>query len=193
MSKVEEIKNFIKEKFGLDEAQPDKVVVEKQAFVDASLEDGTPVQIEPSIQEGAAVISVVEGEEPKAVADGVYTLVSGEVITTVDGSITLIEEVVSEEEVPLSEEPTETQEQKIKKVVESTIKESHFAKVESIEELRIELTATFKKELIEAKEEIASILMLSFDKFDAKPIEEPTKKDKYSFTKSKAKKNNFHS
>ena len=63
----------------------------KEVFLDATLEDGTLVQIEPELVEGAAVIVIDPEGTPMAAPDGEHKLISGEVITTVEGAITKIE------------------------------------------------------------------------------------------------------
>lgn len=156
--------------FGEEQAPAEEVVKDK--FLDATLEDGTLVQIEPELVEGAAVIVIDADGNPMAAPDGEHKLISGEVITTVEGAITKIEMPQEEEEVEVVEEElekdlTEKQEQKVKKVVESIVKESHFASVNDVNEL---------KELVEStKNELKEMVFKAFEEF-SNQTPEPTKK-----------------
>lgn len=169
----------------------EEVTEDKAAFMDATLEDGTLLNIEPAFEVGAAVVVINAEGEVMPAEDGTHTLASGEVFTTVEGVITEIAEMPQEEaevieEEEMATEPTETQEQQVKKVVESIIKESHFAKVEELAAQKEE----FATMLTEAKNEIKEIVFEAFTKFSEQPIKEPTTKQKPSFSKQ-TKKNIF--
>jgi hypothetical protein len=166
-------------------------VTVKGAFISATLESGEAVEIEPALEVGAAVVVVTEGEVIPA-PDAVHVLVSGESIVTVDGIITElipVEEVAEEGEQEMGEPDKETVEQKIKKVVESTIKESHFASQTALDELSVSLTDVFNKVLDERmakqEEQLHAILMLGFESIEKAPEKEPTKKPKFSATEKK--------
>ncbi len=167
----------------------EEVTEEKAVFMDATLEDGTLLNIEPAFEVGAAVVVIDADGNVAPAEDSTHTLASGEVFVTVDGVITEIVEAAAEEVAEVEEveematEPTESQEQKVKKVVESIIKESHFAKVEELAKQKEE----FATMLTEAKEEIKNIVFEAFTKFSEQPVKEPTKKVKPSFSKQKKK------
>jgi len=170
----------------------------KAAFVSATLETGEAVEIEPALEVGAAVVVINADGEVLPAPDAMHTLVSGEVITTVEGIITEIVPVEEEIEEPVEEEvemeaPAEvTEEQKVKKVVKSIIEESHFATAEALENKVTEVTEAFNKILDErmAKQEdqLHVVIMSCFEQFAKEPIKEPTKKAKFSV---REKKNNI--
>ena len=172
---LEKIKKIL---FGEETAE---MPVVEQTFMDATLEDGTLINIEPALEVGAAVVVIDAEGNPEAAQDAEHTLADGTKFVTVEGVITEImpmEEVVVEEDVPMAEEPTETQEQKVKKVVESIVKESHFATEEKVNEIAIELKTLFAEELSKAKNEIKDIVFKSFTEFGATEKAEPTEKPK---------------
>ena len=173
----------------------------EQKFLDATLEDGTMVQIEPSLEVGAAVIVIDAEGNPIAAPDGEHTLLDGTVIETAEGLITNIEEAEAEEveakdyeekEEEMSNDTTETQEQKVKKVVESIIKESHFAKSEAIEEAKKELREEFKAALAAEVEAISKAMFGAFEEFGKEEAEEPKAKPaKFNTKKKKSWVDNF--
>lgn len=166
----------------------------KAAFVSATLETGEAVEIEPALEVGAAVVVISAEGEVSAAPDAMHTLVSGEVITTVEGIITEIVPVEEEaaeaveEEVEMEAPAEESVEQKVKKVVESTIKESHFTK-EEVEAKVTEVTEAFNTILNErmAKQEdqLHVVIMSCFEQFAKEPVKEPTKKAKFSVREKK--------
>jgi len=184
---IDKIKKVV---FGEEEQKAEESVEQvtetKAAFMDATLDDGTLLNIEPAFEVGAAVVVIdAEGNVTPA-EDSTHTLASGEVFVTVEGVITEIQEMPAEEveeveEEEMATEPTETQEQKVKKVVESIIKESHFASVDNVSELETRLTEAFNTQLNEAKEEIKNIVFEAFTKFSEEPTKEPTKQPKNKF------------
>lgn len=182
---IERIKNLFNE---AKEETP--VIEEKSKFMEATLEDGTLVNIEPDLEVGAAVVVIDAEGNPMAAEDAEHILAGGDKIITVDGVITEIipmeEEAEVEEEVPMAEEPTETQEQKVKKVVESIIKESHFANEEMVSKVEEGLKALFTEELNKAKQEIKDMVIGSFEIFGETPKKEATEKPK-----AKVKKKNI--
>ena len=144
-------------------------------FVDAQLEDGTIINIEPAIELGASV-SVMTEDGIVAAEDAEHTLASGEKIITVGGVITEIiateeEEVAEEveEEVEVEEEmesadPTATAPTP-KTVIERTEVERKFAELESKIVDAITKNEEFEKKVISTLEEFAK-----------EPSVEPTKK-----------------
>ena len=167
----------------------EEVAEEKAAFMDATLEDGTLLNIEPAFEVGAAVVVIDADGNVTPAEDATHTLASGEMFVTVDGVITEIVEAAEEEEaevieeVPMAEDQTESKAQEVKKVVESIIKESHFAKIEELAAQKEE----FATMLTEAKNEIKEIVFEAFTKFSEQPIKEPTTKVKPSFSQTKKK------
>jgi L-fucose mutarotase/ribose pyranase (RbsD/FucU family) len=158
-----------------------EIPVVKNTFLDATLEDGTLINIEPALEVGAAVVVIDADGNPTVAEDAEHTLADGSKFVTVAGVITEIlpmEEVVVEEEVPMATEPTETQEQRVKKVVESIVKESHFASEEMVNTVANELKELFAADLTKAKNEIKDIVMKSFIEFGETPKQAPTEKPK---------------
>lgn len=172
---LEKIKKIV---FGEETAE---MPVVEQTFMDATLEDGTLINIEPALEVGAAVVVIDAEGNPAVAPDAEHTLADGTKFVTVEGVITEImpaEEVVVEDEVPMATEPTETQEQKVKKVVESIVKESHFASEEMVNEAVESLKTLFAEELSKANNEIKDIVFKSFKEFGATEKAEPTEKPK---------------
>ena len=140
-------------------------------FVDAQLEDGTIINVEPAIELGASV-SVMTEDGIVPAEDAEHTLASGEKIITVGGVITEIiateeeevaEEVEVEEEME-SAEPTATAPTP-KTVIERTEVERKFAELESKIVDAIIKNEEFEKKVISTLEEFAK-----------EPSVEPTKK-----------------
>ena len=157
--------------------------LETQKFVDATLQDGTVVQIEPALEVGAAVVVVLEDEVVPA-PDGDHVLEDNTVIVVEGGLITAIQtpEDVEEEAVEEMEtEKTTTSDREAKKVIESIITEKQFSElVKKVEDL--EKQAKFLKEENEAltalfnsnKKELGDL----FNELFAEPTDEPIKKSK---------------
>jgi len=159
----------------------------KAKFVDATLQDGTVVQIEPAVEVGAAVVVVLEDEVVPA-PDGDHVLEDNTVITVEGGLITNVqspEDVEDEAVEELDKETTVEAETKAdreaKKVIESIITEKQFSElVEKVENLEKE--SKFLKEENEAltalfnsnKKELGEL----FKELFAEPTEEPIKKQK---------------
>jgi len=151
---------------------------ETQKFVDATLSDGTLLQIEPSIEVGAVVaVQTDSGFVP--IPDDTYELASGEVITTVAGVITEVVPVAdataSTDTTAAAEEVAAVDEEaKIKKIIESV--EKHFAenmaslKAEN-EALKAEFKAYQDKTAINGKE-----LFKAISELVAEPKNEPVVK-----------------
>jgi len=157
--------------------------LETQKFVDATLQDGTVVQIEPALEVGAAVVVVLEDEVVPA-PDGDHVLEDNTVIVVEGGLITAIQtpEDVEEEAVEEMEtEKPEVSDREAKKVIESIITEKQFSElVKKVEDL--EKQAKFLKEENEAltalfnsnKKELGDL----FNELFAEPTDEPIKKSK---------------
>jgi hypothetical protein len=130
--------------------------------------------------------------------DGEVELASGEIITTVDGVITVIvavaeEEVVEEASEEVVEEEMETEEQRVRKIVESTIKESHFASVEEVATLKEENESLkgLISEMKEAQTKSTEAFLKAVEELANEPAKEPIKKTKKSFSGLEKKKNIF--
>lgn len=174
----------------------------KDKFEEVTLVDGTTVlNINPAIEPDATVTVMVEGEEAPAPV-GEWELTDGRVIVIeVEGIVAEVKEV-TKEEVPAEDAPVDEElnkdadaTQKVRKVIESIVKESVF-----------ELTEKFKKEteflhkendalkvmFAELKENTGIALKEVFET----PSKEPVKKQKNVFKKEdknifiKNKKNN---
>lgn len=200
MSKAKEILDKIKIELGIEKELIEEPKEVKETFLDAALADGTLVQIEPELVEGAAVM--VQNPEAEngfsPMPDGEVELASGEIITTVDGVITVIvavaeEEVVEEAAKEEVVEEMETEEQRVRKIVESTIKESHFASVEEVATLKEE-NETLKgliSEMKEAQTKSTEAFLKAVEELANEPAKEPIKKTKKSFSGLEKKKNIF--
>lgn len=200
MSKAKEILDKIKIELGIEKELIEEPKEVKETFLDAALADGTLVQIEPELVEGAAVM--VQNPESETgfspMPDGEVELASGEIITTVDGVITVIvavaeEEVVEEAAKEEVVEEMETEEQRVRKIVESTIKESHFASVEEVATLKEE-NETLKgliSEMKEAQTKSTEAFLKAVEELANEPAKEPIKKTKKSFSGLEKKKNIF--
>ena len=142
-------------------------------FVDAQLEDGTIINVEPAIELGASV-SVMTEEGIVPAEDAEHTLASGEKIITVGGIIT---EIIATEEEEVAEEVEEEVEEEMesaeptstaptpKTVIERTEVERKFAELESKIVDAITKNEEFEKKVISTLEEFAK-----------EPSVEPTKK-----------------
>lgn len=198
LQKIGEILGFSKS----EEIVKDEVVTEtvenseEIKLVSAVLEDGTSVEIEPAIEVGAAVV-VIDGDgNPVPAPDGVHVLADGTQVATVEGIITEIAEPEMEEEEMANDETSKESEAErvAKKVVESTIKESHFVSEEKVNEIVEAVKEEFNKALETAKEELVTKMFSAFEEFGKKESKEPIKKTEYTFNKStKGKRNIFHS
>tara|TARA_R110002167_G_scaffold106599_8_gene273267 strand:+ start:1624 stop:2250 length:627 start_codon:yes stop_codon:yes gene_type:complete len=174
----------------------------KDKFEEVTLVDGTTIlNINPAIEPDATVTVMVEGEEAPAPV-GEWELTDGRIIVIeVEGIVAEVKEV-TEEEIPVEDAPVDEElnkdteaTQKVRKVIESIVKESVF-----------ELTEKFKKEneflhkendalkvmFAELKENTGIALKEVFET----PSKEPVKKQKNVFKKEdknifiKNKKNN---
>jgi len=117
-----------------------------------ALDNGTVVEAE--IFEAGQPIFIVNGEDRVALPIGEYTLDNGMILVVeVEGEIKEIREMAEEaptEEAPVVEEEVEAaQSTAPKKVIESTVKESHFSQ-EEVDALKAEIE-TLKTELASMK------------------------------------------
>lgn len=130
-----------------------------------ALDNGTIIEAE--IFEAGQPVFIVNGEDRVALPIGEYTLDNGMILVVeVEGEIKEVREAVAEapeEEAPAVEEEVEaqaTQNTIAKKVIESTVRESHFSQEEvdalkaEIETLKTELAK--QVEVVEEKVELAT-------------------------------------
>jgi hypothetical protein len=117
-----------------------------------TLDNGTVIEAE--IFEAGQPVFIVNGEDRVALPIGEYTLDNGMILVVeVEGEIKEIREMAEEaptEEAPVVEEEVEAaQSTAPKKVIESTVKESHFSQ-EEVDALKAEIE-TLKTELASMK------------------------------------------
>lgn len=128
-----------------------------------ALDNGTIIEAE--VFEAGQPVFIVNGEDRVALPIGEYTLDNGMILVVeVEGEIKEVREAVAEapeEEAPAVEEEVEAaQTTAPKKVIESTVKESHFSQEEvdalkaEIETLKTELAK--QVEVVEEKVELAT-------------------------------------
>lgn len=176
--------NKVKKMFGL-----------KHAFVTAVLADGTEVQVEPSLEEGAEVYVIDAEGNSVAAPDGEHQLEDGSVIVTESGVIIQIVEppVVDEgEQEEMSAETTEEISPALTEIlsdvanrlnaIESkfksqTVLEAKFAALEKRVNALVGFAKesdvdTLKKEVAEAKELVVKMANQSVEA----PIKQPKKK-----------------
>jgi hypothetical protein len=127
-----------------------------------ALDNGTVVEAE--IFEAGQPIFIVNGEDRVALPIGEYTLDNGMILVVeVEGEIKEIREMAEEaptEEAPAVEEEVEAaQTTAPKKVIESTVKESHFSQ-EEVDALKAEIE-TLKTELAKQNEVVEEKVELS--------------------------------
>jgi len=163
-------------------------VVKEEKFVSAELADGTMINIEPGIEEGAAVSIEVEGEV-NPLPDGDYPLADG-VVIVVSGGVIASVKPVEEEEAPedMEKEVVETKETpteaKIRKIIESV--ETVFSKIESLEKENEDLKESFAK--YKEQEDIKEKAMFeAVSELAQEPSAEPVKKKKSGFMTAKPK------
>jgi len=166
-----------------------EVPEEKAAFVSASLSDGTLIQIEPEIQQGASVMVEDPENGMVAVPDGSYELEDKRIIAVVGGLVESIEEVAAAEEEAVEEEmDTEAKAEpvmtgaEVRKIIESV--ETHFNS--QIAELK-EVIETFKSDA-QAKNEL---FVSAVEELGKEPIEEAPIKKKSGFSLSNKNKKNI--
>jgi hypothetical protein len=130
-----------------------------------ALDNGTVIEAE--IFEAGQPVFIVNGEDRVALPVGEYTLDNGMILVVeVEGEIKEIREVAEEaptEEAPVVEEEVEaaqsTQNTIAKKVIESTVRESHFSQ-EEVDALKAEIE-TLKTELAKQVEVVEEKVELS--------------------------------
>ena len=202
------LKDKFKEFFNANPDAKDVVLdVVNEKFEMAKLVDGTEVRIEPSVEIGSAMVVMNAEGEPIPAPIGEYQLEDGRVIVVaVEGVIAEIKEVESEEDpnAPITDEPmSQDSEQKVKRIIESIVKEKIFevekvntflkTENETLKKDFVELQANFEKFKTEQVELFEGLKTFSKETFEAlldEPTKEPVSK-KFSLTGEPKKKNMF--
>ena len=112
----------------------------KEKFEDVTLLDGNVVSVEPALEVGANITAIAEDETMVLLPIGEYELEDGSIIVVeVEGIIAEIKPIATEEqEVPVDGEEemgndkTVEADQKVRKVIESIVKESVFELTEKL-------------------------------------------------------------
>lgn len=198
----DKFKEFFKENPEAKEA-----VSKAMKFEKAMLVDGTEVTVEPALEVGAAMVVMNAEGEPIPAPIGEYQLEDGSVVVVeVEGIISEIKEPMLEEEViePIVEEPMNADsEQKVKRIIESIVKEKIFevakinaflkAENETLKKDFVELQANFSKFKTEQAQEFESLKKFSAEMFSDlldEPAQTPVK-EKFSLTGNSDKKPNL--
>ena len=164
----------------------------KDKFEEVTLADGvTVVMIEPAVEVDASVMVMSEEGVSVPMPIGEYELADGKVILIeVEGVIAEVKEVETEEDVSVEEEemdeskPT-AEEQRVRKVIESTVKESVFELTERLDKFEKENEFLHKENdalkvlFAELKENTGVALKEVFEQ----PTKEPVVKKKNVFKK----------
>ena len=141
-----EVLNRVKEVLGV------KVALEQR-----KLENGTIVEAEKF--ESEEPVFIVTEDEKVAMPVGEYLMEDGMTMAVAEeGIISAIVDKVTEEMEPEVEVEAEAEAREPKKVVESTVKESHFAEETKGEEAPVEAEYVTKEELGKAVEEIKAMI-----------------------------------
>jgi hypothetical protein len=198
----DKFKEFFKENPEAKEA-----VSKAMKFEKAMLVDGTEVTVEPALEVGAAMVVMNAEGEPIPAPIGEYQLEDGSVVVVeVEGIIAEIKEPMLEEEEiePIVEEPMNADsEQKVKRIIESIVKEKIFevakinaflkAENETLKKDFVELQANFSKFKTEQAQEFESLKKFSAEMFSDlldEPAQTPVK-EKFSLTGNSDKKPNL--
>jgi len=129
----------------------------KVALEQRKLENGTIVEAEKF--ESEEPVFIVTEDEKVAMPVGEYEMEDGMIMAVAEeGIISAIVDKVTEEMEPEVEVEAEVEAREPKKVVESTVKESHFAEEVKEEEAPVEAEYVTKEELGQAVEEIKAMI-----------------------------------
>lgn len=182
---TDEIKSKVKEKL----ADIKKVVFGEEkprVFKDAKLKDGTVVRYdgETPVQGAPVFVITAEGELPAPT--GEHVLEDGTTLVVQDGVIMEVKPAVEAPEVE-QDMAQETEEDRIKKIIETKVKESYFSLEEKFTALQSKYDAL--EAAANKSKEVAEKTYSLLEEFTAEPSVEPTeapKKDVFSL-KSYAK------
>ena len=178
----DKVANLVVFKKGNEELKPEK-------FEDIPLMDGVTIAtIEPTVEAGSAIVLQTSDTEPIPAPAGEYELQDGRIVVVVEpGMIAEVKEAAIEEP---TDEPMGTDEPnepgKVKRIIESIVKEKQFATNEDLDLLKKE-NEELKKELREAQEAFGNLSKFVEDKFTAicdmvgdEPEKDPAVKGKFS-------------
>ena len=192
-----ELKDTVLNFFGSEESKEEK-------FVEAVLVDGTKVEVQPSLEVGAAIVVYGEDGNPVPAPVGEHELESGEVVVVEQEGVVAeirtpeVEEEAQEEAEEMNEENKE--QAQVKKIIERIESEKIFEKI-----IELEKTVKFLKEENEAlkaeftenkeglKNEFSGLKDLTkkfMTEFLEEPVKEPVKEISHPF-KKKEKNNMF--
>jgi len=185
-SKLDKLKEF----FAITPELENLEVVEKKAeskekFEDVTLADGIVVSVEPALESGAMITTIVEDVVVPAPV-GEHPLEDGRIIVvTEEGIVAEIKEVEAEVVEEAIEEEMETEQAvtpQAKKVIESIVKEHVFEAVEKFKkenEFLHKENETLKSQFAELKENTGEALKGLFEA----PTKEPIRNKKNAFKK----------
>ena len=186
-SKLDKLKEF----FAITPELENLEVVEKQAnskvkkFEDVTLADGIVVSVEPALEAGAMITTIVEGVVIPAPV-GEHPLEDGRVIVvTEEGIVADVKEVETEVVEEAIEEEMGTEQAvtpQAKKVIESIVKEHVFEALKPLTDRNAHLEKEndlLKESFAELKENTGEALKELF----SEPVKEPIKKKKNVFKK----------
>lgn len=162
----EKVKNFLPEIKKL-------IFGEDRKFKDAKMKDGTIIRYDGETPaQGMPLFVVTEGGEIAA-PTGDYLMEDGAVIMAIDGVITEVKPAAPES-APKPEEMQESEEDRIKKVIETKVKEQYFSLEEKITALETKNTELAGK--LEAYKMASEKTVTLLEEFSAAPSETPTEK-----------------
>ena len=185
-SKLDKLKEF----FAITPELENLEVVEKKAeskekFEDVTLADGIVVSVEPALESGAMITTIVEDVVVPAPV-GEHPLEDGRIIVvTEEGIVAEIKEVEAEVVEEAIEEEMETEQAvtpQAKKVIESIVKEHVFEALKPLTDRNAHLEKEndlLKESFAELKENTGEALKELF----SEPVKEPIKKKKNVFKK----------
>ena len=154
----------------------------KEKFETVLLADGeTEATIEPAVEVGAAIVLTSTDGTPVAAPVGEYELQDGRVIVVEEeGVVALVNEVseeVVEEEPMASDEPDEAS--KVKRVIESIVKEKVFASSEEVSEAikNAEFSVEESKAILERQVELEKFVKEALEQILEVVSKEPSKEE----------------
>lgn len=167
----------------------------KNKFEEVTLADGvTMVTIEPAVEPNASITVVAEDGTIVPMPVGEYELADGKVLVIkVEGVIDDVMNPVADEDAPVEEEemakdkPT-AEEQRVRKVIESTVKESVFELTERLNKFEKENEFLHKENdaLKVMFAELKANTGLALKEVFEQPTKEPIKKKKNVFAKEES-------
>jgi len=153
----------------------------EEAFVDAKLNDGTIVRVEPALEIGASVAVVGEDAEVVPAPDGEHELESGEIVRTEGGVIVEILEPEVEEEAGEEKEEEMAAEEEVAAFDPEAFKLDIMDSVATL--IQSEVAKFAKTEKVSDIEKAVGLITDIVEKMAATPKEEPSKKVANPFNK----------